>query len=217
MSETIILLMSKYSDNCNKLMRIMKSSGLNFNFIDTIFIDNTRIRESVVSKKDYNITSVPTILVFKPEQVQKFDDMRAFQWIQQTIKNLKKIEQDKEDVEDIQEEEDRMYQENEIQKQVQQKVAEQMEGLKTEMQKQLQQTLHRSEGPKTDINALLENNTNFGEEPEEAIDLQAAEKLIEKSVKKGESISDKMNRMEAERQQIEQSSQELLKQQPQLN
>ena len=217
MSETIILLMSKYSDNCSKLMKIMKSSELNFSFIDTIFIDNAKIRESVISKKDYNITSVPTILVFKPGQVQKFDNMRAFQWIQQTIKNLKQTEQDKEDIEDIQEEEDRIYQEIEIQKQVQQKVAEQMEELKMEMQQQLQQSLHKSEGPKTDINSLLENNVNFDEEPTEGIDMNAAEKLIEKSVKKGESIADKMNRMEAERKEIEQSSNALLKQQPQLN
>ena len=88
---------------------------------------------------------------------------------------------------------------NQVQNQVQQKVQEQMEELKVQMQQQLQQTLHHSEGPKTDINDLLGNNTNFEQDNTDVIDMEATNKLVEKSVKKGESIADKMNRMEAER------------------
>ena len=105
MQDTIILLLSKYSNNCNKMMQIMKSSELNFNFIETIFIDNANVRKSIISKKDYNITSVPTLLVFKSNgSIEKYDNDVAFKWMLQTIKNLKKIEEDKEVVDEIEEE-----------------------------------------------------------------------------------------------------------------
>ena len=65
--ETIILLLSKYSPNCINLLDMLKSSGINFSFIEMIFIDNTKVRQSILNKKDYNITSVPTILVFKQD------------------------------------------------------------------------------------------------------------------------------------------------------
>ena len=200
----------------------MKSSGLNFNFIETIFIDNPSVRKSVISKKDYNITSVPTILVFKSSgSVEKYDNDIVFKWMLQTVKNLKKIEDDKDVIDEIEEEEERIQQELDLQtqvkNQVQQKVEEQMEELKVQMQQQLQQQLHVNTGPKTDINSLLGNNTNFEPEDVDAIDMDATGKLVEKSVRKGESIADKMNRMEAERKEIEQKSEALLKQQPQLN
>ena len=213
MSETIVLLMSKYSDNCNRLKEIMKSSGMNFHFIETLFIDNTKIRQCVVNMKEYNITKVPTIMVFGSDQVQKFDGIRVFQWMKQTINNLRQNEQDDENEREI-----------EIHNQVEQKVQEQMEILREELQEQSfrmleqeqeqEQQFHNAESPKTDINSLLGNNMNFGPENSDAIDMEAADKIVEKSLKKNNSIAEKIKKMEDERNMEDGEYDRLLKSHP---
>lgn len=196
MQDTIILLLSKYSDNCNKLMQIMKSSNITFDFIDTIFIDNVAIRKSILKKKSYNITSVPTILVFKQNEVEKYDNDFAFRWINETIKNISNENSLL----------NQMEAENEInnidiEETVQQKVNEKLEDLKIEMQQQLQEQLNKKDDkPVTDINSLLNNSTLY--EEDEELDFEMGNKLAEKSVKKDNSMEEKIKEMEKERNQL---------------
>jgi hypothetical protein len=88
----IILLLSKYSESCNKLIDTMRTSGINFDFIDTIFIDNISVRKAIMANKKMGVRSVPTILVFKPDNIEKYDKEYAFIWMYQTIKNIQNLE-----------------------------------------------------------------------------------------------------------------------------
>jgi thiol-disulfide isomerase/thioredoxin len=153
--ETIILLLSKYSENCNKMINMMKSSGINFSFIETIFVDNARLRQSILDKKDYNITTVPTILVFKDNyKVEKYDGVNAFQWVEKTVENLKRNE-----VESTS---------RQVDAQVEAKVNEQLRALQSEFQEKLK-SIEEEEpeimskppqvGQHTDINSMLQDKT----------------------------------------------------------
>lgn len=153
--ETIILLLSKYSENCNRMINMMKSSRINFSFIETIFVDNARLRQSILDKKDYNITTVPTILVFKNNyRVEKYDGINAFQWIEKTIENLKRSE-----VESTS---------RQLEAQVEAKVNEQLKVLQSEFQEKLKAIEEEQPdimskppqvGQHTDINSMLQDKT----------------------------------------------------------
>jgi hypothetical protein len=83
-----VLLYSKYSPMCKKLMNIIESTQINFTSLQTICIDNQKVRERIQEDKHIDITSVPCILVIFPDGViEKYDDYHSFEWIQQIIIN----------------------------------------------------------------------------------------------------------------------------------
>lgn len=198
MSETILLLLSKYSTECDNLVQLMKNSGVPFNFLNTIFVDNPEIRESILSKKEYNIHTVPTILVFGGNTVDKFEDGQAFEWIQKTVENLKIIEQEQLNKQI----ESRVN--SEVSK-VRQEMEQQIEMLR-EQQMEVEPIVEETDHQKMAISSLKDDKqmptkvdlSKIWSEEEESTN----NKMIEKSIKKSDSAKDVAERMSKEREDL---------------
>lgn len=84
-----VLLFSKYSENCKKLFAIMSNSGINFSPLQSLCIDNEKIRKRILDNKQFNITVVPSILsVYSNGNVETYEGANAFNWVQGVIAKL---------------------------------------------------------------------------------------------------------------------------------
>lgn len=195
----IILLLSKYSSECNQLVQIMKTGGVSFSFLNTIFIDNPEIRASILRKKEYNIHSVPTILVFEGNRVDKFEDGQAFEWVIKTIENIKNEEKE------------------ELNNQIQNKVNAEVAKIKAELEAQM--TVNNVE-EKSSVEEIESKNPHEGMAISSIkddtvlpnkIDLtkiwdeeekMTHDKMIDKSIRKSDRALDVAERMEKEREEL---------------
>ena len=77
-TQDIILLFSKYSPQCSKLLKKTQ----NFPEIRTIPVDNKNIRKRILKDTQLNITIVPSMLVINATGIiEKYEGMKAFEWI----------------------------------------------------------------------------------------------------------------------------------------
>lgn len=82
-----VLLFSKYSRNCSALIQRMQTSKVDFSAIQALCIDNEQIRNRIKADKQFEISSVPSILLLFPNgTVQKFEGPHAFAFIEGIIK-----------------------------------------------------------------------------------------------------------------------------------
>ena len=83
-----VLLYSKYSNNSDKLMNIITTSGVDFkSILQFLCIDNEKIRNQIVQNQDIDVSSVPCILlIFSDGLIEKYDGIKAFQWVEDIIK-----------------------------------------------------------------------------------------------------------------------------------
>lgn len=93
-----VLLYSKYSSNCKRLIDMMKRTNINFNEIlklKLLCIDNNEIRERITQDTKIDITIVPCILyVYSNGGIEKYDGSYVFDLINNIISQLMpKIEQ----------------------------------------------------------------------------------------------------------------------------
>jgi hypothetical protein len=83
---TKILLWSKYSPKSSYLLKSIKDSNVQFN-LDSLCIDNKDIKKRVCEDKNYEIKSVPCLLImYTNGVVEKYDGDRIFDWFNNSIK-----------------------------------------------------------------------------------------------------------------------------------
>lgn len=84
-----VLLYSKYSPQSKKILDIIQSSPVNLEQVvslQTLCIDNEKIRKRIHQNKQIDITSVPCILVIFPDGgIEKYDGITVFQWIEEML------------------------------------------------------------------------------------------------------------------------------------
>tara|TARA_Y100000389_G_scaffold61028_1_gene57150 strand:- start:5461 stop:6264 length:804 start_codon:yes stop_codon:yes gene_type:complete len=87
-----VLLYSKYSPLSKKILDIIQSSPVNLEQIvslQTLCIDNEKVRKKIYQNKQIDITSVPCILVIFPDGgIEKYDGVPAFQWIEEILQKF---------------------------------------------------------------------------------------------------------------------------------
>ena len=92
--ENILLITSNYSEKSNKLTNLIKSIT-QFDFmkltgIKILSIDNKKIRDRVLNS-GLGITTVPTLIIFKNDTVEKFESKDCFDWVKEIIVNYMKL------------------------------------------------------------------------------------------------------------------------------
>ena len=84
-----VLLYSKYSPLSKEILDIIESSSVNLEqmtSLETLCIDNEKIRKRIHQNKQIDITCVPCILVIFPDGgIEKYDGVSAFEWIEEII------------------------------------------------------------------------------------------------------------------------------------
>jgi len=91
----IIILYSKYSNNCKKLMDIVRNAIINFENteLSNICIDNKDIRKKILKSKTLLVKAVPCILILYPDGgVEKYEGGTAFRWVEEIINKKKQQE-----------------------------------------------------------------------------------------------------------------------------
>lgn len=87
-----VLLYSKFSSNSQKLLGMINSSGANFASVaglQILCIDNSKVRQRVLSNKKLDIKTVPCILsIYANGSVEKYDGSYAFQWVKSILEQI---------------------------------------------------------------------------------------------------------------------------------
>lgn len=81
----VILLYSKYSNHCNKLINGLHRSPVKLN-IDMLCIDNKNIRNIMEQSTNVLVEAVPCVMVIKDDSVEKYEGEKAFRWISEEIR-----------------------------------------------------------------------------------------------------------------------------------
>ena len=81
----VILLYSKYSNHCNKLINGLHRSPVKLN-IDMLCIDNKNIRNIMEQSTNVLVEAVPCVMVIKDDSVEKYEGEKAFRWISEKIR-----------------------------------------------------------------------------------------------------------------------------------
>ena len=88
----IIILYSKYSQNCKKLLSMARNTITELENVElsNICIDNKDIRKKILKSKTLIVKMVPCILVLYPDGgVEKYEGGTAFRWVEEIINNTK--------------------------------------------------------------------------------------------------------------------------------
>lgn len=85
-NQYFVILFSKYSNVCKKFMDDVKNANLNMNF-NILCVDNKQIREKILNSSDFDINSLPCLLVLNDSQntVDKYEGQDAFIWLKDII------------------------------------------------------------------------------------------------------------------------------------
>ena len=87
-----VLLYSKYSQMSNELVNMIQSSHVDLKNsvgLSLVCVDNESIRKKIQSATSVQVDTVPTILIlYDNGSVEKYEGITAFQWTNQTIKQL---------------------------------------------------------------------------------------------------------------------------------
>lgn len=94
-----VLLYSKFSKNSDKLLNIIKESRIEFN-LQFVCIDNEKIRKQILQNNDIKVDLVPCILlIFSNGIIEKYDDIKAFQWVKDIINiNIKEKQEEQQKI-----------------------------------------------------------------------------------------------------------------------
>lgn len=88
-----VLLYSKYSSYSKQLMGFIQSNGVDLNRaigLQTLCIDNEKIRNRILENKDIDVISVPCLLIIYPDGgIEKYDGNNVFDWINSVITKIK--------------------------------------------------------------------------------------------------------------------------------
>lgn len=85
--ELSVLLYSEYSQNSKRILNIIKQFPNYFNQLNTLCIDNEKIRKKITKSKNIIIESVPSILcLYADGTVEKFEGSQAFSWVEEIIR-----------------------------------------------------------------------------------------------------------------------------------
>lgn len=83
-----VILYSKYSANCKRLFDLITANSLDVDAIriQSLCIDNDKIRKRIRENRQIDITSVPCILcIFPNGGVEKYDGAHAFAWMDNIV------------------------------------------------------------------------------------------------------------------------------------
>jgi hypothetical protein len=84
-----VLLFSKYSSNCKRLLDIINSGRVDFSPLQRLCIDNADVRARIKANKQLEINIVPCILSVYPNGVvEKYEADHAFDWVEDIIKRF---------------------------------------------------------------------------------------------------------------------------------
>lgn len=88
-----VLLYSKFSNFSQVLMDNIEKSKIDFSGIfnmQTLCIDNFKIRERIKGNKQINISTVPSLLlIYNDGGIEKFDGQNIFEWFDNVIEKFK--------------------------------------------------------------------------------------------------------------------------------
>ena len=88
-SQYSVLVFSKYSQNCKRLLDTISNSGVNFSNLQLLCIDNDKVRQRILENDQFNITVVPSILcVYSNGNVEAYEGSNAFNWVHEIITQL---------------------------------------------------------------------------------------------------------------------------------
>jgi hypothetical protein len=87
-----VLLYSKYSALSKSLMDMIQTSGVDFTNqfgLQSLCIDNEKIRKRIIANKHIQVTSVPCLLVIFPDGgIEKYDGGHAFEWVEGILRKF---------------------------------------------------------------------------------------------------------------------------------
>lgn len=82
----LVLLYSKYSTNCQKLIETIQVNRIQIPNLQSLCIDNKKIRKRILENKQFDVSVVPCILsVFENGTVEKYEGDYSFQFVEQFI------------------------------------------------------------------------------------------------------------------------------------
>ena len=82
--EYLIVLYSKYSQNCQKILQVYNKSTMDY--IKMVCIDNSAFRTKLAVSKSLNVKTVPCVLLMYPgNKVEKFEGQGVTEWVLQQI------------------------------------------------------------------------------------------------------------------------------------
>ena len=85
-----VLFWSKYSSSCKQLLGEMKSYGA---IIDTVCVDNPKIRKRIATNPKLQITVVPTLLsIYQNGVVEKYEGEKVFQLLYEAFSKQERVE-----------------------------------------------------------------------------------------------------------------------------
>lgn len=92
MERICVLVHSKYSPKCVKLLEALASSPINLRTtigLTTMCIDNEAVRKRISASDTLRILTVPTLLiVYKDGGVEKYEGNRLIEWIDETVRTV---------------------------------------------------------------------------------------------------------------------------------
>lgn len=86
-----VILYSKYSPNCKKILDMIRNGGVDFENIvrlQSLCVDNPQIRKRVEQDDKISVTILPCILsIYNNGGVEKYDGNYAFKWVETVIES----------------------------------------------------------------------------------------------------------------------------------
>ena len=80
--EQLIVLYSKYSPQCNRIVELYQSQSLNLDYLRLLCVDNVNLRESILNATNVRVRTVPCVLfVYPGGRVEKFEGSNVSDWI----------------------------------------------------------------------------------------------------------------------------------------
>jgi len=84
--ERLVVLYSKYSPQCQKLLQIYDASTMDY--IKMVCIDNSKFRERILNSQTLHVKTVPCVILIYPNgQIEKFEGIKVTDWLIQQISN----------------------------------------------------------------------------------------------------------------------------------
>jgi hypothetical protein len=99
--EYIIILYSKYSPQCQKILQVYNPNIMDY--IKMVCIDNSVYRKKILSSKNLSIKTVPCVLLMYPGgKIEKFEGANVTEWIlQQISQNLPNADTGRTELENV--------------------------------------------------------------------------------------------------------------------
>jgi thioredoxin-like negative regulator of GroEL len=80
----MIVLYSKYSPKCKDILQLLSQHSVDY--MHPLCVDNIDVRKRILNDKQYNISSVPSILLVYPNNtIEKFEGPNVSQWLQHQL------------------------------------------------------------------------------------------------------------------------------------